>query len=71
MAHFPQKRYFGKVDCYYCMSTVFFHTTKYQKNPQRSNHNTESSIILAQTECELHPQKLSLVQKGIFFWKID
>ena len=52
------------------MSTVFFHTTKYQKNPQRSNHKAESCIILAQTECELHPEKLSLVQIGIFFGKL-
>ena len=59
IAHLPEKRIFGKIDC---IPAVFFHATTFQKNPQRANNKTEGYIILAQTGCEL------LSQKG-FFWK--
>ena len=27
--YLPQKRFFGKSDCYYCLPTVFFHATTF------------------------------------------
>ena len=62
IAHLLQKRFFGKIDCYYCIPTVFFHATTFKKSPQRANNKTEGCIILAQTGCEL------LLQTRIF-WK--
>ena len=58
----PEKRCFGKIDYYYCIPTVHFHATTFQKNPQRANHKIEGCIILSQIGCKLLPQK------GIF-WK--
>ena len=60
IAHLPQKRFFGKINCYYCIPTVLFHATTFQKKSQRANNKTEGCIILAQTGCEL------LSQKGFF-----
>ena len=31
IAHLPQKRFFGKIDCYYCLPTVLFHASTFQK----------------------------------------
>ena len=59
---FAPKEIFGKIDCYYCVPTVFFHTTTFKKIPQRANNKTEGCIILGQTGCEL------LLQTRIF-WK--
>ena len=56
IAHFPQNRFFGKIDCYHCILTVFFHATPFKKSPQRANNKTEGCIILAQTGCKLLPQ---------------
>ena len=62
IAHLSRKSFFGKIDCYYCIPTVFFHATTFKKNPQRTNNKTKTSIILAQTGYQL------LLKKGIF-WK--
>ena len=58
----PQNRYFGKIDCYYCMPTVYLRAKTFLKNPQRANHKIKGCIILAQIGCKL------LTQKDIF-WK--
>ena len=57
----PKRDFFGKIECYYCLPTVFFHTTEFQKIPQRENQGTEGWIILDQIRCDL------LAQKGIFW----
>ena len=62
IAHLLEKRYFGKFGCYYCIPSVFFHATTFQKNHQRANHKTEGCIIFAQTGCDLLPKKF-------FLWK--
>ena len=62
IVHLPQKRLFGKIDCYYCIPTAFFHATTFKKSSHRAYNKTESCIILAQTQCEL------LLETRIF-WK--
>ena len=62
IVHLHQRRFFGKIDCYCYMPTVFIHATTFPENSQRANNKTEGYIILAQTGCELP------FQKG-FFWK--
>ena len=52
----PQKKVFGRIECCYCIPTVFFHATTFKKNSQRANNKTEGCKILAQTGCELLPQ---------------
>ena len=64
IAHLPQRRFFGNVDCYYYIPTVSFHATTVQKNPQRANNKTEVCTILPQTVCDLLSQK-------IISWKSD
>ena len=64
IAHLPQKRFFGKIDCYLFIPTVFFHATTFQKKSQRGNNKTEGCIIMAQTGCELFSQ-------NGFFGKVD
>ena len=58
----PRKRYFGKIDCYHCIPTVYLHAKTFKKKPQRANRKTEGCIILAQIGYKL------LTQKDIF-WK--
>ena len=29
--YWPKKRFFGKIDCYYCLQTVFFYVTTSRK----------------------------------------
>ena len=62
IAHLLQKRIFGKIDCDYCLPTVFFHAKTFKKSSQKANNKTEDCIFLVQTGCEL------LLQMGIF-WK--
>ena len=50
---FAPKEFFGKIDCYHWIPTVFFHATIFLKSPQRANNKTEGCIILVQTGCEL------------------
>ena len=62
IAHLLHKRFFGKIDCEYCLPTAFFHATTFKKSTQKANNKTEDCIILAQTGCELFLQAES-------FWK--
>ena len=40
ITHLPQKRFFSKIDCYYCVPTVFFNATTFRKNPQKAYNKT-------------------------------
>ena len=40
IAQFPQEIFFGKIECYYCLPTVFYQATTFQKSPQMANHET-------------------------------
>ena len=62
IVHLLHKRFFGKIDCEYCLPTAFFHATTFKKSTQKANNKTEDCIILAQTGCKL------LLQTRIF-WK--
>ena len=64
IAHLLEKIYFGKFGCYYCIPSVFFHATTFQKIYISANHKAEGGIILAQTGCDLLPKKF-------FFGKVD
>ena len=55
ITHLLQKRFFGKIDCDYCLPIVFFHATTFKKNPHKANNKTEDYIVLAQTGYELFP----------------
>ena len=53
----PQKRFFVKIGCYYCLPTIFCHATTFRKNSQRENQDSEVRIILAKIGCKLYLQK--------------
>ena len=58
--HLPQKRFFGKIDCYYCIPTVLLHAATSHKNPQRAHHK----IKIPKLEASYFP-------KREFYGKVD
>ena len=59
---FSPKEMFWQSCLLLCIATLFLLATTFQKNSQRANHKTEGCIILAQSGCDLLPQKGT-------FWK--
>ena len=59
---FSPKEMFWQSCLLLCIATLFLLATAFQKNSQRANHKTEGCIILAQSGCDLLPQKGT-------FWK--
>ena len=63
ITQFPQEIFFGKIECYYCLPTVFYHATTVQKSPQMANHETRLHNFGSKWA------QVVLSTKREFFWK--